>query len=135
MYLYRRITGGFGVGISTVVSQAGLEGRLYCRIVGGLCTGVSNHSRVMERRLYRGITGGLWTRLSWCRRRCKKPVKPRVTVQVVAEGGAAALPRPISIICAVVVDGDERSIMLAYGSSLNPTFEKLVGDLSSFVGR
>ena len=56
-------------------------------------------------------------------RRCKKPLKPCVIVQIATEGNNGDVPRQIPVLGASVC-GD--NVLLVHGHTLKPTFENLV---------
>ncbi|WAR18507.1 WDR43-like protein [Mya arenaria] len=55
----------------------------------------------------------------------KKPLQPKVTVQIAGEGSNGSVPRPIQILAAYVCDVDTHKLLLVHGNSLKPTFEKV----------
>ena len=61
--------------------------------------------------------------LPGCCRRCKKPLKPCVIVQIATEGNNGDVPRQIPVLGASVC-GD--NVLLVHGHTLKPTFENLV---------
>ena len=54
-------------------------------------------------------------------RRVKKPLKPKVTVQVATE-----MPLPIPLLGAYFSADIESTLMFAYGNFMKPSFEKAV---------
>ncbi|XP_046371992.2 WD repeat-containing protein 43-like [Haliotis rufescens] len=64
--------------------------------------------------------------------RLKKPLRPKVKIQVVTAGGGVKedTPRPIPVLAAHIQGGKEKSLLLAHGSYLKPTFEKVAYDPS-----
>lgn len=56
-------------------------------------------------------------------RRAKKPLQPKATIQVATE---TAVPTPIPIMAAVVVSDGSQAIVIAHGTALKPTLEKIV---------
>ncbi|XP_056022071.1 WD repeat-containing protein 43-like [Ostrea edulis] len=59
----------------------------------------------------------------------KKPLKPKVTIQIASSGGNDSIPKPIQILASQLCE-DQR-LLLVYGNYLKPVFEKLVLDMSS----
>ena len=64
-------------------------------------------------------------------RKLKKPLKPKLTIQVASGAGKDAIPRPVQILSAYICDENEHQLMLMHGNHLRPTFEKVVS-LNSF---
>ncbi|XP_046551150.1 WD repeat-containing protein 43-like [Haliotis rubra] len=64
--------------------------------------------------------------------RLKKPLRPKVKIQLVTAGGGVRedTPRPIPVLSAHIHGGEEKSLLLAHGSYLKPTFEKVAYDPS-----
>ncbi|KAK3094081.1 hypothetical protein FSP39_023991 [Pinctada imbricata] len=60
----------------------------------------------------------------------KKPVHPKVTIQVATSGENDSVPHPIQILAAHVCD-DSKNILLIHGNYLKPTFEKIKYDNSN----
>lgn len=54
----------------------------------------------------------------------KKPLKPKVTIQIASSGGNDSIPKPIQILASQLCE-DQR-LLLVYGNYLKPVFEKLV---------
>ncbi|XP_062597839.1 WD repeat-containing protein 43-like [Saccostrea cucullata] len=59
----------------------------------------------------------------------KKPIKPKVTIQIASSGGSDSIPKPISILATHLCE-DQR-LLLVYGNYLKPVFEKVALDMSS----
>lgn len=56
----------------------------------------------------------------------KRPLQAKFTIQCATVGDKDLTPRPIPVLAATLVKGTEPSVLLAYGSFLKPTFEKVV---------
>ncbi|XP_064600554.1 WD repeat-containing protein 43-like isoform X2 [Liolophura sinensis] len=56
----------------------------------------------------------------------KRPLQAKFTIQCATLGDKDSVPRPMTILAAALVKGTEPSVLLAYGSFLKPTFEKVV---------
>ncbi|ELT88135.1 hypothetical protein CAPTEDRAFT_102327 [Capitella teleta] len=54
--------------------------------------------------------------------RAKKPLTPKISIQVATED---AVPAPIPILAAAVLSDGSQAIMIAHGSALKPTLEKI----------
>ena len=57
-------------------------------------------------------------------RRVKKPLKPKVTIQIATD--AADITLPIPLLGACFSPDIESTLMFAYGNFLKPSFEKTV---------
>ncbi|KAK3599161.1 hypothetical protein CHS0354_040999 [Potamilus streckersoni] len=55
----------------------------------------------------------------------KKPVQPKVTIQVATSGSKLEIPKPIPILAALVCDEVDKNILLVHGNFLKPTLEKI----------
>ena len=60
---------------------------------------------------------------SFCRK-VKKPLKPKVTIQVASAGGTDSVPKPIQILASHFCQ-DQR-MLVVHGNYLKPVFEKVV---------
>lgn len=60
-------------------------------------------------------------------RRLKKPLKPKVLLQVSTSGAKDSLPLPIPILAAQICDQD---ILIVHGNFLKPTFERVVSKIT-----
>ena len=56
----------------------------------------------------------------------KKPLHPKVTIQVATTGDKDTPPQPIPILAAHVCDDKDNSLLLVHGHYLKPSFEKVV---------
>lgn len=59
-------------------------------------------------------------------RKLKKPLAPKVTIQIAADCGKSEVPRPVQILAAYICDEEQHKLMLVHGNHLKPTFEKVV---------
>ena len=57
----------------------------------------------------------------------KKPLKPKVTLQIASEASAGGTPKPINILGAFVKNNNE-DVLVCHGNFIKPTFEHLVRD-------
>ncbi|OWF41846.1 WD repeat-containing protein 43-like [Mizuhopecten yessoensis] len=55
----------------------------------------------------------------------KRPVRPKVTIQVATSGNNQEVPRPIPILGVHICEDKSNNILLVHGNFLKPTFEKL----------
>ncbi|XP_041353730.1 WD repeat-containing protein 43-like [Gigantopelta aegis] len=60
----------------------------------------------------------------------KAPLQPKVSIQIACSSGKDDTPRPIPVLAVHVGEDRERWILLAHGTFLKPTFEKVVYDTS-----
>ncbi|XP_053393117.1 WD repeat-containing protein 43-like [Mercenaria mercenaria] len=58
-------------------------------------------------------------------RKLKKPLMPKVTIQIASEANKTAVPKPIQILAAYVCDEETHKLLLVHGNNLKPTFEKV----------
>jgi hypothetical protein len=61
---------------------------------------------------------------SFLNRKIKRPLKPKVTIQIASSGDSNSIPKPIQILAARLCE-DQR-LLLVYGNYLKPMFEKVV---------
>lgn len=57
-------------------------------------------------------------------RKVKKPLKPKLTIQIASSGGSDSVPKPIQVLASHLCE-DQR-LLIVYGNYLKPVFEKVV---------
>ena len=61
----------------------------------------------------------------------KKPLKPKVIIQVVTD--TPDVPLPIPVLGAFSTADIESTVVFAYGNFMKPTFEKAVSNIPGFL--
>ena len=56
----------------------------------------------------------------------KKPLKPKLTIQVASGSVKDEMPHPVQILSAYICDEHVHQLILMHGNYLRPTFEKVV---------
>lgn len=59
----------------------------------------------------------------------KKPLKPKLTIQIASSGGRDSVPKPIQVLASHLCE-DQR-LLIVYGNYLKPVFEKVELDMTS----
>lgn len=59
----------------------------------------------------------------------KKPLKPKLTIQIASSGGSDSVPKPIQVLASHLCE-DQR-LLIVYGNYLKPVFEKVELDMTS----
>ena len=68
---------------------------------------------------------------SLCNRKLKKPLQPKLTIQIATPGSKAETPKPVPILAAYICDEDDKNLILMHGNYLKPTFEKVVSTITT----
>ena len=61
-------------------------------------------------------------------RKLKKPLQPKLTIQIATPGSKTETPKPVPILAAYICDENDKNLILMHGNYLKPTFEKVVSN-------